>query len=106
MTIFIYFDSMLWNWSLSSIYDDEIFVANFVNQAIVDEIRWPTPQERRILGRHIPRVPGCIGFMDGTLVRIRRPYENANHSKWFQGKKNVLHEFISIDWLQWSILFC
>lgn len=40
----IYFDSILWNWSRSSLCDDALFVASCINSTIVGEIWWPTPQ--------------------------------------------------------------
>lgn len=85
----IYFDAMLWNWSRSSLCDDAIFVASYVNKAIGDEIRWPTLEERHALAAHIPQLPGCIGFVDGTLVRIHRPFENEHHARWFQSRKKM-----------------
>lgn len=86
----IYMDSMLWNWSRSAIYDDAIFVASCVNAALRDEIRWPSATERTALAQHIPQLSSYIGFVDGSLVRICRPYENEHHSKWFQGRKKCI----------------
>lgn len=55
--------------------------------------------ERLALANHIPQLRGCIGFVDGTLVKIRRPYENKNHNKWFQGRKKMycMNSTILID---------
>lgn len=52
---------MLKNRSQSVIYDDAIFVASCLNEAIGDEICWPIKQDRRALATHIPQLPSCIG---------------------------------------------
>lgn len=86
-------DSHHWNWSRSSLCDDAYFVASCLNVALEDEIRWPTTEERLQLAAHNPDWPGCVGIIDGTLVKIRRPFHDEDHSTWFNGrKKNVLFE--------------
>ncbi|CAM6102317.1 unnamed protein product [Calypogeia fissa] len=85
----INFDASRWNWCMAAICDDALFVATCLNEAIAGEIRWPSVEDRRELGQHIPQLPGCIGVVDGTLVRIRRPYENLRHQRWFQGRKKM-----------------
>ena len=37
----------------------------------------------------IPTFLGCIGFIDSTLVKIRRPWKNPEHGKWFNGRKKM-----------------
>ena len=32
---------------------------------------------------------GCIGIIDGVLVKIRRPRKNPEHGKWFNGCKKM-----------------
>ena len=81
--------SFLWNWGKSSIIDDQIFIASSINWALRDEIRWPNVQERQALASMIPSFPGCIGIIDGTLVKIRRPWKNPEHGKWFNGRKKM-----------------
>lgn len=95
----IYVDAQRWNWSRTSVSDDSIFVASCVNEALELEIRWPGVPERVELGRVIPQLPGCIGFVDGTLCRVRRPFENQMHSKWFQGRKKMycLNSTVLVD---------
>lgn len=63
--------------------DNAIFVASCVNKAIANEIRWPSIEEIRQLATHIPQLPSYIRFVDGTLVKFRRPYENEHHSQWY-----------------------
>ena len=71
-------DATRWNYARSSLGDDVIFICPCINAACSEEIEWPDAEQRRELGRQIPAFPGCIGFIDGTLVRIRRPH-NDNH---------------------------
>ena len=79
----------LWNWAKSSVIDDQIFIATSINWALRDEIKWPDELERQALASTIPALPGCIGFIDGTLVKIRRPWKNPEHGKWFNGRKKM-----------------
>ena len=65
--------SFLWNWSKSSVISDQVFIASCVNWALRDEIKWPDVMERQALATMVPGFPGCIGIIDGTLVKIRRP---------------------------------
>jgi DDE superfamily endonuclease len=83
------FESALWNWSRTSANDDAVFIASCVNTAAASEIRCPTVAERAELATRIPELPGCIGFIDGTLVRIRRPYNDPLNSNWFNGRKKM-----------------
>jgi hypothetical protein len=64
-------------------------VTSCIEEACKDEIRWPNDRERRVLARKIPQLPGCIGFIDGTLCQIRRPFGNPLHSTWFNGRKKM-----------------
>lgn len=83
------YDGHHWNWSKSSVNDDSIFVSSCLNEAIANEIRWPTAHERRIAGERLSEFPGCIGYIDGTLVKIRRPHRDPQHGKWFNGRKKM-----------------
>jgi len=49
------YDAFLWNWSKSAINDDGIFIASCINSTIVDEIRWPTIEEFRVLAMQLPQ---------------------------------------------------
>ena len=47
-------------------------------------------QERQALASMIPSFLGCIGIIDGTLVKIYcRPWKNPEHGKWFNGHKKM-----------------
>lgn len=70
------YDGFQWNWSRTALNDDCLFVASCINRAIANEITWPNEAERARLGRMNTHFSGCIGIIDGTLVRIRRPYKN------------------------------
>lgn len=48
-------------------------------EEIDNEIRWPSLCERRVLAMHIPQLPSCIGFVDGSLISICRPCHNPHH---------------------------
>jgi hypothetical protein len=82
-------DAFQWNWARSSICDDSIFIAKCIVETCANEIRWPSSVEREKLGRSIPQMPGCIGFIDGTLCRIRRPYNDPDERRWFNGRKKM-----------------
>jgi len=66
--------AFIWNWSKSPLCDDAIFIASCINYALEDEIQWPTPKERLSLGVHLRKILGCIGFIDGTLIEIHKPW--------------------------------
>ena len=66
----------LWNWTKSSVIDNQVFIATSINWALKDEIKWPNELERQALASMIPTFPCCIGFIDGTLVKIQRPWKN------------------------------
>lgn len=83
------FDSCQWNWAKSSVNDDSICVPSCIGVACKDEIKWPSPQEALDLARRVPQLSGCIGFIDGTLCQIRRPFNNALHSNGFNGRKKM-----------------
>ena len=71
----------LWNWAKSFVIDDEVFTATSINWALRDEIKWLDELERQALASMIPTFPGCIGFIDDTLVKIWRPWKNLEHGK-------------------------
>jgi hypothetical protein len=47
------YDAFVWNWSKSAVCDDPIFITSCINDAIGDEIRWPTIEDRVMLGAQI-----------------------------------------------------
>jgi hypothetical protein len=55
------FDTYLWNYSKSAVCDDTIFIASCINEALRDEIKWPSEEERVELGQCYDEFPGCIG---------------------------------------------
>ena len=82
-------EAFSWNWAKSSVSDDAVFIASCINFACEDEIRWPDAAERSRLGTRIPEFPGCIGFIDGTLCKIRRPHNDDMATVWFNGRKKI-----------------
>jgi hypothetical protein len=51
------YNSFMWNWSKSSMCHDVLFISSCINTSIVDEIYWPTTQERTTLGTHLLELP-------------------------------------------------
>ncbi len=67
-------DVFLWNWKNNAINDDGIFIASCINFAIFNEIRWPTIEKHQVLVKQLPQLYGCIGFIDGTFIKIHKPW--------------------------------
>jgi hypothetical protein len=80
----------MWNWSKSPLCDDALFIASCINSALGNEIQWPTVEERVSLGTHLWEFPGCIGFIDDTLIEICKPWQNEAHHVWFSEPKNKM----------------
>jgi hypothetical protein len=59
----------MWNWLKSSLCDDAFHITLCNNEALADEIHWPTSEEKVTLGNSL-RVLGCIGFIDKTLIKV------------------------------------
>lgn len=36
-----------------------------------------------------PHFPSCTGIIAGTIVKIQKPWNNFNHTKWFNGHKKM-----------------
>ena len=87
----------MWNWSKTAINDDIYFLLSCINEALRDEIKWPSVDERVEAGSH--EFPGCIGIIDGTLVKIRRPWRDDNHGCYFNGRKKMycINNLVVID---------
>jgi hypothetical protein len=83
------YDAFMWNWSKSAINDDGMFIASCINFTIVDEIRWPTIEEQQVLGTQLSQFQGYIGFINGTFIKIHRPWNNPTHQSWFNGWKKI-----------------
>jgi hypothetical protein len=69
----VMYDASMWNWSKSALFNDALFIASCINHAFSNEIKWPTHEEKVRLGTHLPKLPRCIGFIDGTLIEICKP---------------------------------
>ncbi len=41
------------------------------------------------IGFTTTKLLGCIRFIDGTLVETQKPWKNALHKSWFNGRKNT-----------------
>jgi DDE superfamily endonuclease len=85
----VHFEAFQWNWAKSSVSDDASFVCSVINAVLGNEITWPNENMRAVLANRIPGFRGCIGLIDGTLCKIRRPYRNPDHARWFNGQKQL-----------------
>lgn len=65
------------------------------------EIEWPIIERRRDLARKEPFFYGCIGFIDGTLVKIHRPTNISEHlSRRYYTRRKKIYGFnntIAVD---------
>jgi hypothetical protein len=78
--IVIMYATFMWNWSKPALCDDAIFIASCISHATEDEIQWPTLKEILSLGAHLQKIISrCIGFIDGTLIEIHKPWQNEAH---------------------------
>jgi len=42
-----------------------------------------------VLGTTIPKFHGCIKLIDGTLIKIQKPWNDREHKIWFNGRKKI-----------------
>ena len=75
------------------------FLSSCINEALCDEIKWPSVDERVEAASHAHEFPGCIGIIDGTLVKIRRPWRDENHGRYFNGRKKMycINNLVVVD---------
>jgi hypothetical protein len=69
--------------------DDAIFIASCINHAYAHEILWPIIQKKHMLGTTILEFQGYIGLIDGTLIKIHKPWNNHEHNISFNGCKKI-----------------
>ena len=81
--------SFLRNWCKSSLIDDQIFIVNSIYWVLWNDIKWPNLAKKQALASMVPNFLGCIEIIDGTLVKIRRPWKNPEYRKWFNSKKKM-----------------
>ena len=55
-------DIFMWNWSKSCINDDIIFLSSCINEALRDEIKWSSVDERIEAASYVHEFPWCIGI--------------------------------------------
>jgi hypothetical protein len=79
----------MWNWAKSSLCDDVIFIASHINHTLANEILWPSSFERVALGSQWHELLKCLGFIDKTLIEIRKPWKDSKHWIWFNGHKKI-----------------
>jgi hypothetical protein len=51
------------------------------------------------IGMQIPRFQGCIGFIDGTPIKIQKPWNNVAQGWWFNGQKKMyfMNNMVVVD---------
>jgi len=83
------YDAFVWNWSKSDVCDDAIFIASCIDDVIGNEIWWPTTHEQVVLGTNLAKFQCYIGFIDGTFIKIHKPWNDGAHKFWFNGQKKI-----------------
>jgi hypothetical protein len=75
------------------------FLSSCINKALRDEIKWPSVDESVEAASHVHELPGCIGIIDGTLVKIRRPWRDENDGRYFNGQKKMycINNLVVVD---------
>ena len=71
-----------------------------IDYACEGELVWPDAETRSRLSKEIPEFSGCIGFIDGTLCKIKKPGgENANNIQYYNGRKSIycLNNIVVVD---------
>lgn len=77
-------------------------VASYVNEILTHKMKWHDRFETEELGEELPSFEGYIGCVDDTLVKIRQPYKDPNHTRFFNGRnKNSLYQQCNDYWLLW-----
>jgi hypothetical protein len=54
-------------------------------------MKFDGPQHKSELCEHMNLLEfqGCIGLINGTLVKIHKPWNDGAHKVWFNGHKNI-----------------
>ncbi len=70
----VLYDTFIWNQNKDVICDDVTFIASCINEAIGDEIKWPTIEEWITLGLCIYfEFQGySIRLINGTFIEIKK----------------------------------
>jgi hypothetical protein len=79
------YESTHWSYSRSSLSGDISFIASIVNEALSEEIRWPSQDQRQQLSQRVSEFPGCPEHLEGTLSRINQP-RVPEHKRYFNNR--------------------
>ncbi|PXF40335.1 hypothetical protein BWQ96_09956 [Gracilariopsis chorda] len=82
------YGSSSWNYSRSSLHEDALFICEIITVVMAREAKWLNIVRRAQLRTRISQVPGCVGFVDGTLCRIRQP-NCSDHRAYFRRCKKM-----------------
>lgn len=77
------YNTFMWNWSKSIFCEDALFIKSCINDAFGNEIQWPMPKEKIVLGIQLQELLGCIGFINNNLVKNQKLWTNKAHRTWF-----------------------
>lgn len=76
-----------YGYSKSSLQADRIIVLAAINEALNDQIVWPTAEERRdIAGNFFGAFEGCVGILDCTEHRVFKPLDSDTEKRRRSGK--------------------
>jgi hypothetical protein len=83
-------EAVCWNASKSTLNDDVTFICEAIVESLMEsEICWPNAAEREVSRSRLGQeFEGCIGHIDGTLCKIRKP-RIPMHKRYFNNRKNM-----------------
>ena len=83
-------EASCWNASKTTLNDDVTFVCECIVEALMEqEIKWPNAEVRQqTRSRLAPFFDGCIGHIDGTLCKIRKP-RIREHRRYYNKRKEI-----------------
>lgn len=68
-----------------------------MNEALTHKIKWHDRFEIEEIGEELPSYEGCLGCVDEKLVKIRQPYKDPNHTRFFNGRRKKMKSKISLS---------
>ena len=78
-----------WNVTHSPLCGNVIFIASCITNTLAHEIFWLDEVKQWHLSCSNLHFSSCIKIIDGTIIKIQKPWNNPNHTRWFNGQKNL-----------------
>lgn len=78
-----------WNVTHSPLCSNVIFIASCITNTLAHEIVWLDEVKQWHLSCLNLHFSSCIKIIDGTIVKIQKPWNNPNHARWFNGQKKL-----------------